>query len=207
MSPKIIDERHSKIDEGKRNSVNLKQTNIVSTYMNLPEAILAEHSKANTQKIVQWIGNDPQKIQKLIYILFNDEDRIKQRAAWVLSDVAKIHPALVQKYVPALVEKLKDARSHIAVKRHTYRMLQHLELPEVIHGDLMNNCFESLINPREALAVRAFAMSILARMAETYPEIGNEVKLIINDALQQEAAASFKSRAKKVLNQLAKIPA
>ena len=174
--------------------------------MNLREAILAEHSKTNTQKIVQWIGNDPEKIQKLIYILFNDEHHIVQRAAWVLSDVAEIHAVAVQKYIPALVEKLKDTGAHIAVKRHIYRMLQYLELPEIIHGDLMNNCFESLINPREALAVRAFAMSILARMAETYPEIGNELKLIIEDTLQHEAAASFKSRAKKVLNQLAKIP-
>jgi hypothetical protein len=45
-------------------------------------------------------------------------------------------------------------------------------------------------------------MSILARLVETYPEISNELRLIIEDALQHEAAASFKSRAKKVLNQL-----
>lgn len=170
--------------------------------MNLREAILAEHSKANTQRIAQWIGNDPEKIQKLIDILFKDEYRVVQRAAWVLSDVAEIQPGLVQQYIPELVEKLKETHAHIAVKRHIYRIFQFLELPEVIHGDLMNNCFESLINHREALAVRAFAMSILARMAETYPEICNELRLIIEDALQHETAASFKSRAKKVLNQL-----
>lgn len=170
--------------------------------MNLREAILVEHSKANTQKIVQWIGNDPEKVQKLIDILFKAESRVVQRAAWVMSDVAKVRPTLVQQYIPALIEQLKDTNAHIAVKRHIYRMLQFLELPEAIHGDLMNNCFESLMNPREALAVRAFAMSILARMAETYPEISNELRLIIEDALQHEAAPSFKSRAKKVLTQL-----
>lgn len=175
---------------------------MVLTYMNLREAILAEHSKANTQKIVQWIGNDPEKIQKLIDILFKDEYRVVQRVAWVLSDVAKIHPGAVQKYVPLLTEKLKDTDAHIAVKRHIYRMFEFLELPDTIHGDLMNDCFESLMNPGEALAVRAFAMGILARLVKTYPDIGNELRLIIEDALQHEAAASFKSRAKKILKQL-----
>jgi hypothetical protein len=170
--------------------------------MNLREAILAEHSKTNTQKIVQWIGNDGQKIRKLIDILLKDEYRVVQRAAWIMSDVAKIHPLLMLEHVPILVEKLKDTSAHIAVKRNIYRILQFVELPETIHGDLMNNCFESLMNPREAHAVRAFAMSILARMAETYPEISNELRLIIEDALQHEAVASFKSRAKKVLKQL-----
>ena len=170
--------------------------------MNLREAILAEHSKTNTQKIVQWIGNDPEKIRKLIDILLNDEYRVVQRAAWIMSDVAKIHPDLMLKHIPVLVEKLKDTKAHIAVKRNVYRVLQFVELPEAIHGDLMNDCFESLMNPREALAVRAFAMSILARLVKTYPEISNELRLIIEDALQHEAAASFKSRAKKVLNQL-----
>lgn len=170
--------------------------------MNLREAILAEHSKTNTQKIVQWIGNDPEKVRKLIDILLNDEYRVVQRAAWIMSDIAKIHPDLVREYIPILVEKLKDTNAHIAVKRNIYRLLQFVELPETIHGDLMNDCFDSLMNPREALAVRAFAMSILARLAVTYPEISNELRLIIEDALQHEAAASFKSRAKKVLSQL-----
>jgi hypothetical protein len=170
--------------------------------MNLREAILAEHSKTNTQKIAQWIGNDREKIRNLIDILLNDEYRVVQRAAWIMSDVAKIHPDLMQEHVPKLVEKLKDTKAHIAVKRNIYRLLQYVELPEVIHGNLMNDCFESLINPREALAVRAFAMGILARLVKTYPEIGNELRIIIEDALQHEAAASFKSKAKHVLNQL-----
>jgi hypothetical protein len=170
--------------------------------MNLREAILAEHSKANTQKIVQWIGNDREKIRKLIDILLHDEYRVVQRAAWIMSDVAKIHPASMLEHTPTLVEKLKDTGAHIAVKRNIYRLLQIVELPETVHGDLMNDCFESLMNPREALAVRAFAMEILARLVKPYPEIGNELRIIIEDALQHEAAASFKSKAKKVLKQL-----
>ncbi len=173
--------------------------------MNLREAILEQHSKTHTTRIAQWIINEPLRIKELINIFLNDEYRVVQRTAWIVSEVATLNPAGVNPYVPVLVEKLKEEQAHIAVKRNVYRVLQFLELPEAIHGDLMNSCFDSLINPKEALAVRAFAMSILARMVKDYPEISNELALVIDDALQHEAAPSFKSRAKKVLKQLGKI--
>lgn len=171
--------------------------------MDLREAILEEHSKKQVAAIVHWIGNDKQKIDRLMKLFLHDEYRVVQRAAWIVSDIAALHPQLMQRYIPALVNRLDDADTHIAVKRNVYRMMQYLDLPESIHSNLMNHCFESLVNPKEALAVRAFAMTILARFAAIYPEIRNELKLIIDDALLQETAPSFKSRAKKTLKQIA----
>lgn len=172
--------------------------------INLREAILAEHSRPQTLKIAHWIGNEPQKVRQLITILLEDEYRVVQRAAWVVSVVAEQHPSVITPYVPLLVAKLKDPEQHVAVKRNIYRMLQFLALPEPIHGDLIHLCFESLLQPGEALAVRAFAISILARMFGIYPELGNELRLILEDALQHETAPSFKSRAKKILKELDK---
>ncbi len=170
--------------------------------MNLRDAILEEHSKTHTQKIAQWIGNEPERIAQLIHIFLHDEYRVVQRAAWIVSDVATLHPDSMAKHVPALVEKLTDKGAHIAAKRNVYRVLQFLALPEAVHGALMNYCFDSLTDPKEALAVRAFAMSILARLVKDYPEIKNELKLVIEDALLQETAPSFKSRARHVLKQI-----
>jgi hypothetical protein len=170
--------------------------------MDLRTAILAEHSKAHTRTLAQWIGNEPERVSDLIHILLTDEYRVVQRAAWIVSEVATLYPKAIEKYVPALVAKLKDNTAHIAVKRNVYRILQFLPIPEAVHADLMNICFDSLTDPKEALAVRAFAMSILGNLAVIYPEIGQEIKIIIEDALQHEAAPSFISRAKKVLKQL-----
>ncbi|WP_118972323.1 hypothetical protein [Taibaiella koreensis] len=172
--------------------------------MNLREAILEEHSRQQVSRIVQWIGANTGRIAALIDIFCHDEYRVVQRAAWIVSDVARQHPELMLPHIPALVQRLEDDNTHIAVKRNVYRVMQYLELPEAVHAPLMNSCFDSLANPREALAVRAFAMSILARLALVYPEIGHELKLLIEDNLLQEPAPSFKSRARKVLQQLEK---
>jgi len=170
--------------------------------MNLRESLLEEHSRLQAEKITQWIGADPERITQLISLFLQDEYRVVQRAARVVSNVAQAHPGMMLPHITLLVGKLQDTTAHIAVKRNIYRVMQYLELPESIHADLMNHCFGSLANPREALAVRAFAMSILARLSMYYPEIAGELRLLIEEALQQQPAPSFRSRAAKVLREL-----
>ena len=67
----------------------------------------------------------------------------------------------------------------------------------------MDICFKYLGSPKEALAVKVFSMSVLGNLAKKYPEIKSELKLIIEDQLPEQTAG-FKSRAKKVLDQLGK---
>jgi hypothetical protein len=66
--------------------------------MHLRNTILQEHSKAQTDKIVQWIGKDPQRFDALFDLFLTDEYRVVQRAAWPLSYVAINHPAFITKY-------------------------------------------------------------------------------------------------------------
>jgi hypothetical protein len=49
--------------------------------MNLREEILKEHSKAQSNKIVSWIGNSQKKFDELFNLFLNDEYRVTQRAA------------------------------------------------------------------------------------------------------------------------------
>ena len=64
----------------------------------------------------------------------------------------------------------------------------------------MNICFTYLGSPAEPVAVKAFSLAVLGRLAADYPEIVPEIKLLIEDQLPHQTAA-FKSRAKKLLKQ------
>lgn len=172
--------------------------------MNLKAALLAEHSKEQVLKIAKYINGDGQRLAELMRIFMYGEYRVVQCAAWVISTVAQAQPLTIKPYLPLLVKRLGDKDIHVAVKRNVLRILQDLPLDESIQEPLMNHCFEYLTHHGEALAVRAFALSLLARLALVYPELNNELKIIIEDALQHEPAASFKSRAKKVLKQIDK---
>jgi len=171
--------------------------------MNLRETLLKEHSKSQCEKIVTWVGNSQQRFDDLFQLFLNDEYRVVQRAAWPMSYAAIAHPTLIEKNFEALVKKLKQPGQHDSVKRNGIRLLENIAIPEQWQGDIMNICFDFLNRPGEAVAIKAFSISVLGKMALEYPEIIPELKLVIEDQLPTQSAA-FKSRAKKLFRELDK---
>jgi hypothetical protein len=166
--------------------------------MDLRKAILAEHSKAQTNKILKWVGSNQKRFDELFHLFLNDEYRVAQRAAWPLSYCVISHPQLVKKHFARLVKNMKKHGLGDSVKRNTVRLLQHIEIPVKFHGDIMSSCFDYIIDPKEKVAVKAFSLSILDNLSKQYPEIRQELKTIIEDRWDSETAA-FRSRAKKIL--------
>jgi hypothetical protein len=170
----------------------------------LREEILKEHSKAQCTKIVNWVGSSQQRFDELFGLFLHDEYRVLQRAAWPVSYCVTGHPAFINKHWKQFINNLKRPGLHASVKRNSIRLLQYLEIPVKYHGAIMNICFSYLESTAEPLAVKVFSMSVLGNMAKKYAEIKPELILIIEDQLPQQTAG-FKSRAKKVLNQLSKL--
>lgn len=121
-----------------------------------------------------------------------------QRASWPLSYCAIEHPEFVENHFEEMISNLHASKVSNAVKRNTLRLLQYMEIPEASHGDVMNLCFGYITSAKEAPANKAFAITILEGMSQHYPEIKDEVKIIIEDRWETETPA-FRSRAKKFL--------
>ncbi|WP_276133415.1 hypothetical protein [Polluticoccus soli] len=170
--------------------------------MDLRAEILKEHSRVQSEKIAKWIGNNPDRFKEFMHLFLNDEYRVVQRAAWVLSVVAEKHHELALPYLPAMVKKMSEPGVHVAVKRNVVRILQFIEIPEELHGDIMNACFDLLGDLKETIAVRVFAMTVLANLAKTYPDIKQELRTIIEDELSHEPSKAFIARSKQLLKNL-----
>ena len=169
--------------------------------MNLRERILKEHSKANCNRIVNWVGNNQKRFDELFYLFLNDEYRVVQRAAWPVSYCVIANPQLIQKHFSQLIKNLKKPGLHDAVKRNTVRLLQDISIPEKYHGEIMNDCFDYINSPTEKAAIKAFSLTVLENLSKIYPEIKQELKTIIEDRWDYETAA-FKARARKILKNL-----
>src|SRR5689334_8063342 len=96
--------------------------------MNLREAILQEHSKKQTLKIVNFVGNNQERFDELVNLFLGDEYRVTQRGAWAASYIAEAHPELMRKHLKKIILNLEKP-VHGAVKRNTLRLLQFIELP------------------------------------------------------------------------------
>ena len=168
--------------------------------MNLREALLAEHSKSQTLRIAEKIGDSGSRFGELMELFFSNEEIITARAAWVVGHVAEARAHLVSPYLTRLLENLRRP-VHDAVRRNTLRFVQGAELTEDQMGLAADLCFSIVPDPNQPPAVRAYALTICHRICEAEPALGDELKLIIENSFNDSPAA-FKSRARKILKAL-----
>jgi hypothetical protein len=169
--------------------------------MDLLKLLRAEHSKRQTDRIVAYIGDDKERFATLIQLFFTGEYRITQRAAWPLSYCVRRHPGLIGPYYRQLLDNLGRKDIHVAVIRNTVRLLQDVNIPKRWHGRVMSICFDFVADAETPIAVKAFALTILANLSGDYPEIRGELKLII-EAQWEHATPAFRSRARRILKEL-----
>jgi len=167
--------------------------------MDLRTQILQEYSKTRLAEIAQQVSGDEKRFKELMQLFLNDEYRVVQRAAWIISMIAEKQPAQVQPYLAAMTERMLVPGLPPAVRRNVVRILQFIDIPESLHGQVMNACFDFLADPNENIAVRCFSMTVLGNLATIYPEIKPELSTILEDQLEHGASAGFRSRAVKTI--------
>ncbi|MGC4104467.1 hypothetical protein [Ferruginibacter sp.] len=169
--------------------------------MDLRQEILKEHSKAQCTRIVNWVGASQQRFDELFLLFLKDEYRVVQRAAWPVSYCVIAQPELIKKHWNNLIKNLQKPGLHNAVKRNSIRLLQDIAIPKKYQGPVMDICFKYLESPTEPVAVKAFSLTVLTNLAQQYPEIIPEIKLLIEEQLPHQTAA-FYSRAKVFLKRI-----
>ncbi len=158
-------------------------------------------NKNETEQIRDLILRE-NRLDELIEIFLKDNIRLTQKAAIVLCEIAVQKPGLLDPYLILLLNNLyKEPEPTNAIKRNTLRVLQLVKLPIQCHDMAVDKCFEYLENRKEAIAIQVFAMTILSNIANSYPELKKELRILIEDRMEQ-ASAGFRSRGKKILKKL-----
>lgn len=166
--------------------------------MNIRDALLEVHSKAQATKIADYVGDDPVRFSELIKQLLGPVYRLSQRAAWPASYCIERHPELVKPYFNVLIKQLERDDAHVAVKRNVARLFQFVDIPKRYQGRVFDACYNLLADPAEPVAVRVFSMTVAAKLAENEPELLDELRLVAAK-YPQAATAGFRSRARRVL--------
>jgi len=172
--------------------------------MNLREEILRAHSVTQRDKIIAWVGSSQSRMDELVKLFLEGEYRVTQRAGWPLSYIARRNSSLVKKHLPKLIRNLATPDLHNAVIRNTIRLLQDVPIPAIQHGKVMDICFRYVEDPQQPVAIKAFALTVVTKLAGSYPEIIPEIRLMIEEQLPHQTAA-FKSRAKRSVKLFDKI--
>ncbi len=160
------------------------------------------HSKAISLRIAEHIDADPDRFAMLMHCLLGNTPLIVQRAAWPMGMVCEAHPELVTPWMSTMLDLL-DQPVHEAVHRNIVRNFQFCALPKKHHGRLIEVMFAWIANARKPIAPRASAITVALRLVKLYPELVDELRLVLEDVLRVDPGPAIRSRATKALKELA----
>ncbi len=168
--------------------------------MNLEDYLRNTVYKEKVSVIVNYIGNDKKRFAHLMELFFADDNRLAQRAAWMMSHCVDKQPKLVLPYLEKMVKHLYVSNED-AIKRNVLRILQLISIPESLWGQVLEKCFKYLESNNEAIAIRVFSMTVAYNISQHVPEIKPELKALIEEIIIF-GSAGLKSRGNKILAKL-----
>lgn len=168
--------------------------------MNLEEEILRADHKGQAVSVANYIGSDHERFRRLMALFFSRDDRTCQRSSWVVAHCIDSNLQLVEPYLKKMVKNLNN-NINDATKRNTVRILQMVDIPEIMWEDCLNHCFKYLESGDEPVAIKVFSMTILYNLSNKIPEIKTELKMLIENQLPF-SSAGYKSRGSKILKKL-----
>ena len=168
--------------------------------MNIRETLLKDkvYAKTMATEVSEYACSSDKNFEELMQCFLSNDYRTSQRAAWSLSWAARKNAARIKPYIAVLVKQLGRKDVHAAVIRNSVRILEAVEIPAALHGQVMNECFAYIESAETPIAIKAFSLTALGNLSKIYPDIKQELKTIIETLYDNESAA-FRSRAKKVL--------
>lgn len=160
-------------------------------------------NKSKADRVVEGILVDQYKLEDLMNCFFSPEMRLCQSASWAVTRLADQNPELMLPYLSDMVSNLENPQ-HDAVIRNTLRTWQFMDIPEEFRGIIYDVAFELFADPKRAVAIRVFSMSVCTNIAVHYPELVPEIKEIILEYWDHSTAA-WRGRGKQELKRLDKL--
>ena len=143
-------------------------------------------------------------LRKLLEFSFSKDKKLAFRASWTLSKVFDKYPELMGSDIQRMIGSLESLDNE-SVQRSFLRMISMSDLNSLSqkqHGILADHCFKMLKSGFSAIAIKAYSMEIIYKLALIYPELANELSSTIN-ILQGEGSAGILARGHIILKKLA----
>jgi hypothetical protein len=171
--------------------------------MNLSEQLRLsfkeDDSDGNLRKWARFIAENDIELNDLLGLL--DEDRFTiLRFLWLTGGLVEFDPERVAPAVPYFFAK----RFEVKVPNYDRSLAKFCWLagiPEEIEGEITNALFQWILDPKVSTSTKSFAVLALFNQTQKYPDLKNELRMVIEDQLDKNGS-SFEKRAGKVLAKL-----
>lgn len=159
-------------------------------------------SRAEATEIAKEAQKNPNILAELLECYYSKKIMLSQRASWSISKLAIIAPEIFTPYLIEMATSL-DHKTNDTITRNTIRIFQEVDIPEEIIGLLYSKCADYLLDPKKAIAIRAFSMTVLYKIATKEKGLLSEVALMIEEAMPH-GSSGIKARGRTLLKKISK---
>jgi len=137
-----------------------------------------EHSKKNTTFIIEEISENKYSLTDVFMVIKDNQPLFSQRASWIISTISDNNPQLLMAHYQELIT-LIDRRYHDATLRAVFRVLSKININENEQGFVFEAGATLLANKKTATAIKIWIIDVLLKIARPYPELQNELIMIL----------------------------
>lgn len=131
--------------------------------------------------------------------LISAEPKIATRYLWLLSEIGILNPIYLLQELPFLFEQCKKIQPSLT---SSFANFWHLAgVPVENESEAITLLFHWLLSPKINSTIKSRSIWVLFALTKKYPELGNELKLCIQDQ-QYKHSKDFEKRVQKVLQKL-----
>lgn len=141
--------------------------------------ILKHHSGPYTLQLAAIIVQKPELFDLFWIHYLALEEPISRRAAWAITHAVEEMPELVTSQHLGEALRVTEQMKHDGEKRCLAKVLSLVNIPEELHGEIVDLCFRWLGNTSESIAVRVYSMETLYKLCRPIPEIAGELAATI----------------------------
>ena len=163
-------------------------------------------------KEVEWIAasavENPAIFRRLFKYSMSDDRKLAFHSSWALTKISDKYPDLFNPVLPGIIDML-DKLDNESTQRSFLRILTFADFSRLTgkqHGILAEHCFAALRSGFSAIAIKAYSMEIIFKLAVIYPELAHELAATIN-MLESDSSAGIIARGRIILKKLAEMPA
>jgi len=139
---------------------------------------------------------------EIIYqLIFDTETTVSWRAGWVCEKLAEIHPDWFYGRQSQLTAKVLDSR-HGGTRRVLLSMLFDLPVANPFPVDLLDFCFEHMLDLNEPIAVQSLCIKIAYKLCLKEPELLPELKMYLETAETEYYSTGVRTCIRKVMQNL-----
>ena len=151
--------------------------------------------------LVEQLRTRPEAFGVSLHTAINGSGPHGWRAAWILCHAMNTSDNRLQSRVGEIIDAIPEKSD--GHQRELLRILHKLTIGEDHEGLLFDVCMALWADLQKASAVRVFAFKHIYNIADRYPELKNEVRLVTDDVYVETLSPGIRSSVRKLIKRLA----